>query len=831
MKVVHLQKINDQQKMTFEEFKTNLDKAATEEVVKATYASYFRIKYDTSHHHDLYTEQVFFEFKTEKNLKNLKALATVLAQSLYYIRRLKYLEVEKPVPFFICLADKSDAALTETRKWSTYFSNDSYDWERPASKPDPKLIDHLVKEPETNQIYVYSVTKKQEHEAFKKNLENALNPQLALEFGDKKVINEENFEAVFDHWKYVIGHYIINGYKPSYYFLSNIQREKVIIDRENSRVVFTFEDRNSRTQKVLMKDYDKFWGIYDYVDNPETITGIHAKLDRLTDESQRRFEGEFYTPLRFGKKAIHYLTDVLGKNWYITGKYRIWDMAAGTGNLEYHLPAETYKYMYLSTLHAGEADHLKKVFPSATCFQYDYLNDDVEYLFAEGKLPFEPTWKLPKKLRDELADPTITWIVYINPPFATAQDAKKKKSKTGVSKTKVEILMDRAKTGHAKRELLVQFMFRIIHELPKNTYLGMFSKLYLNAPDSAAYRDKFFNYKYEKGFSFKSTTFHGVTGKYPICFLIWNLSKKRENKTIEIDVSNEDAKTIGIKHLRLINKKDVLNNWFKRPQNSAACILPPLSNGITVRLGNTDTRHRARPDFLASICSKGNDFQNAKYVSILSSPSVSAGAFTVIAENFEKALTLHAVRKIPKPTWLNDRNQFLMPHTEPSQKFINDCVVWSLFALSNETTALRNVHYLGNIYQITNNFYPFRLEEIKQWDVKDPDFRLQLVNDQNRFVADWLSKNELSDEAKEVIAKAKTVYKLFYANLNQMATHKWKIESWDVGWYQIRRCLTEHNIATDELKELSKANEKLANKILPQIEEYGFLDKDEVDEN
>lgn len=253
-----------------------------------------------------------------------------------------------------------------------------------------------------------------------------------------------------------------------------------------------------------------------------------------------------------------------------------------------------------------------------------------------------------------------------------------------------------------------------------------------------------------------------------------------------------------------------------------------MSNGITVKDGNTDTRHRARTDFLASICSKGNDFQNAKYVTILSSPSVSAGAFSVIKENFEKALTLHAVRKIPKPTWLNDRNQFLIPQSELTKVFINDCVVWSLFSNSNQTSALKNVQYLGKTYQIINNFYPFRLEEIKQWEIKDPDFKLQIVNDQNRFVADWLSKNDLSDEAKQVIEKAKTVYKFFYANLNQMATNKWKIDTWDAGWYQIRRCLTEHNIATDELKELSKANEQLANKILPQIEEFGFLDKDEV---
>ncbi|MBK7099196.1 MAG: hypothetical protein IPH58_13715 [Sphingobacteriales bacterium] len=108
--------------------------------------------------------------------------------------------------------------------------------------------------------------------------------------------------------------------------------------------------------------------------------------------------------------------------------------------------------------------------------------------------------------------------------------------------------MDNANTSHAKRELLVQFMFRIVHELPKNTYLGMFSKLkYLNAPDSTDYRDKFFNYKFEKGFLFKSTTFHGVKGKYPIGFLIWNLSKPRERKSIEIDIANDDTHTIGVK--------------------------------------------------------------------------------------------------------------------------------------------------------------------------------------------------------------------------------------------------------------------------------------------
>jgi len=815
--------------MKYDEFKSRLKVAKTEETVKAIYAQYFSIKYDTADRHDLYTAEVLFEFKYDKNFHNLKALATILAQILYYVRRLKFGDVKKTIPFFLCLADKNEASITETNKWSTYYSNDNYDWERAPSNPDPKLIDHLVKEPETEKLHIYRINIKGEHTVFKRKLENVLNPQTNIDFGDKKIINENNFEAVFDHWKTVLGKNIVNGYKDSFYFLSNIQEEKINIDRQNNRVVFTFEDNHSKDQKVLMNEYDYFWGSYEYVKNQETINGIHAKLDRLSDETQRRFEGEFFTPIRFADKAINYLTQVLGEGWYKTGKYRIWDMAAGTGNLEYNLPAESYKYLYLSTLHAGEADHLNKVFQGATCFQYDYLNDDVEHLMTKDGLPFKPAWKLPKKLRDELKDASITWVVYINPPFATAQDARQKQSKTGVSKTKVEVLMDRQNIGHTKRELFAQFMFRITNELPSNTFLGMFSTLkYLNAPDSVQYRNNYFNYEYKKGFLFHSKCFQGITGHFPIGFLIWNLSKSRKSKSIKIDISDDLAQNVGVKHLALIEKDEVINKWFARPKNTIDYILPPLSNGITLKGDNADLRHRARPDFLASLCSKGNDFQNSKYVVILSSPSVSAGAFTVNEDNFEKALTLHAVRKVPKSTWLNDRNQFLIPRFTPPEEFTIDCVIWSLFASSNQTTSLSNVEYLGRIYQIKNNFFPFLISELNEWEVQDVDIKSQLSTDEDRYVAKWIESKELSAEAFTVLSKGRDVYKFFYAHLNEMMTHKWKIENWDSGWYQIKMCLKEHNLGKEKLDELKVASDKIAKKILPQIEVYGFLDKDEI---
>lgn len=818
--------------MTSDEFKKELEASKTEEAVKSVYAKFFSITYDTGDRHDLYTPEVLFEFKNEKNLSNLKTLATILAQLVYYVRGLKYEGSEKVIPPYLCVADKNEAVVTETVKWHSFYTNDLYDWERAPSKPDPKLIDHLVKEPDLSSLHVYKILKKREFESFERVMKKALNPQLGFEFFEKKVVNEENFEAVFEHWADIIGSHIRNGYKLSTYFLANLQRDRILLDKDTSRVVFTFEDNVSKTQKILMKDYDYFWNIYEYVRDPDTINGIHAKIDRLTEDSVRRFEGEFYTPLRFAKKAIHYLNNVLGPKWYKSGKYRIWDMAAGTGNLEWHLPAEAYPYLYLSTLHNSETDHNKKVFPGAYSFQYDFLNDDVEFVFLKDGLPFEIPWKLPKKLRDELADESLTWIVYINPPFATSQvGGAKGESKKGVSDTKVSKEMGRVGIGHARRELFAQFMFRIRKEMPNKTYLGMFAKLkYLNAPDSISFRDSYFDCAYESGFLFKSTNFHGVKGKYPISFLIWNLNKRRSKHSIAIpiDIADDTGVNIGVKNLSLIENDDVINQWFERPSNSSDCIMPPLSNALTVKHDNVDTRHRARSDFLASVCSKGNDFQNAKYVTILSSPSASAGAFTVIADNFEQSLVLHAVRKIVKPNWLNDRDQIKKPSVTLTQEFIEDCLVWSLFADSNETSSLRDVEYAGRTFQIKNNLFPFGISKLRGWEIRDPDMVLHLSNDTDRYAAVWLKNRRLTTLSTKVLKKAETVYKIFYANLHRIRTSAFRIDNWDAGWYQIRRSMADTNIGTAEISELRLANDVLAEGILPRIYDFGFVDRNEV---
>ena len=142
---------------------------------------------------------------------------------------------------------------------------------------------------------------------------------------------------------------------------------------------------------------------------------------------------------------------------------------------------------------------------------------------------------------------------------------------------------------------------------------------------------------------------------------------------------------IGIKKIPSVNRKLFLNKWIKR--SSAINKFPPLGSAINFKSDNKDRRDRISDNFLASFMCAGNDFQSQNQTALASAPFVSAGALSVTPENFEKSMVVHAVRRIPKATWLNDRDQFMQPKEKLSKEFITDCTVWSIFSNSNQTAA------------------------------------------------------------------------------------------------------------------------------------------------
>ena len=768
------------------------------------FANYFKIFYDSTNYIDLYTPEIFFEFKLDKNFKNPSILAETVAQAIYYAKRLYTGEDPRPLSPYISVVTKKFGAYFETNNFFPFYSNETrYDWDLAPSSPCKILVDDLLNSKIITDATVYDFSNVSDDIKFTTEIQRIR--KKSSKFA-KKIITPNNFDLIFNYWQSLFGDAVKNSHKPSEYFITDIEGDKSEIS--GGQVVFHMTDGNQICKPIDIDAYKAFWSQYEKIRNHDTIISVRQRMDRMTEENLRRFTGEFYTPKLFADKAVQYLKNTVGE-WWKDKNFRLWDMAAGTGNLEFSLPEESLANCYISTLIKDEADYCAKTFSAATCFQYDYLNDDAD--------------KLPENLRADLANPNIKWIIFINPPYVTANNNKNDNvNKDGVSMTEIKKLMTAEKLGKTSQELFTQFIYRISKEFAgKTAYLGIFSTLkYINAEAEQKLRDKIFGYKFEGGFVFNSNNFNGCTGQFPIGFLIWNLSKNisLEEQEILLEVWEKYKNILvrpSLKLFRPARVEEFLNKWVKRFPSTKK--FPPMSSALKIAAENKNRNDRIAENFLAGLMVKGNDFLNQNSTALLSAPYASHAGFSITPENFEQAMIVHMVRRLPKAMWLNDRDQFMQPQKELSREFISDAVIWSLFAPSNQTASLRNVYYEGEIYQIVNNFYPFLLEEVRSWECSSPMIKMRLERaTEDRFAALWIKNNRLSTEAASVLSSARAIYKKFYAELNKLDVERLKIEDWDAGWYQVRMSL---GVSIDL--------GALSTKLLPQIYELGFL-RDEI---
>ena len=819
-------------------FYNALYSSAEESEVVIAYIRFFNLKVDMKQRHDLYTPQMLYEFKWDRNFKSKQVRAQVLAQLIYYVHGMRFNPTEKEIPKYLCLADRKEIIITETELWLKYFEQEQgkYDWSFAPSSPDMLLVNDIEKDSQIASMQYYNLFIPSELLKVEQLFKKIYTDSPTIPFSIKKMITERNFEVIYDEWNERFGEDVRNGRKPSEYFLCDIQRGRTLVNPETKKVMFNISHDQWIAKKLNLNRYNRFWKIFDRTSDKDVIGGILSKIDRLSDDFQRRFEGEFYTPIPYTMVAHDYIAETLGdKYWWRTGKYRLWDMAAGTGNLEYHLPAEAYKYMYLSTLLQGDVRFLKRTFKGAVCFQYDYLNDDIDYLFDKllGKISYNAT-KMPQQLEDDLKNPDITWIILINPPFATAQDKSTVTSgKTGVSETQIRKTMHlkKFKLGETSRELFAQFLFRIHHEFKnKKAYLCLFSTLkYINANNDQRLRDKIFRYHFERGFMFDSRAFYKVN-KFPVGFLVWNLALQEDLKeqNIILDVWDRSKPPVKVAEKRILSKDRsiFLNKWLERPD--ATIVFPPFSSALNVNADKKDIRDRIAKGFICSMCSKGNDVQNINYVALFSGPYGSAGAWSVTPDIFEQSMVIFAVKKTTKQYWYNDRDQFMKPNCELPQNFINDCVVYSLFHSSNQTVSLQHVRYKEKEYNIPNHLFPFLITEVKKWKCSDPDITSGISADSDRFAALWLQEHTLTQEAQHVVEAAREMYKKFYEKSALLNTNKYKVGAWDAGLYQIKACLNDEEYNLDNDYSSFTTALKCAMKVLEaKIDEektlYGFL--------
>jgi hypothetical protein len=517
-------------------------------------------------------------------------------------------------------------------------------------------------------------------------------------------------------------------------------------------------------------------------------------------------------------QAYNKLTEVLGKHWQ--KNYIVWDMCCGVGNLE--VKHSNHRNLFMSTLDDADIDVMRatKTCVAATRFQYDYLNDDIS---VDGTIDYSLTNKVPQSLRDVIrAGKKI--LVLINPPYAEATNADNialgsgAKNKAGVAKTKFAAAA-MAAYGRASNELFTQFLARVAIEIPTAT-VAMFSTLkYVNAPNFEKFR-QLWNAEYLGGFVVHSKAFAGLNGNFPIGFLIWNTQQSAKKKSLMsnlvVEVFDKTVHPIGAKKFYTVPNERFLNIWLSRPKASKIEVIP-LKNAITPTTGKAWLCHWSENAVAYMYCGV-NDLQHATQQTVLLSSVYSGGhGFYVTPDNLWQAAIIFSVRRLIKPTWLNDRDQFLQPTGELSAEFKHDCLIWMLFNGSNLTASADNLEWNGNQWSIVNHFIPFSEIEVNAPARFESDFMVQ-----------YLKGKKLSREAQAVLAVGKHMWQAYFAVTDTHRVRaKYQLNRPDVGWYQIRNALKSRNRSGDYIPvsftAFEQAYQALSEKLQPLVYELGFL--------
>ena len=496
-------------------------------------------------------------------------------------------------------------------------------------------------------------------------------------------------------------------------------------------------------------------------------------------------------------------------------------MCCGVGNLE--TKHSNYRNVFMSTLDQVDIDIMRanNICLGAEMFQYDYLNDDVTDF---GEIDYSLTNKVPMALRQAIADANAgvegakPILILINPPYAEAMNVENTKDsgrdasiKKGIAQTQVGARI--RGLGYAARELFTQFMQRAKSEMP-NATLAMFSKLkYVNAPNFSDFRAHW-GAEYLGGFVVHSKAFDGLKGDFPIGFLIWDMATMAETKTVQTLALDRAGKSVASKTFYFGLPRRSLADWIERPRSNTTEAIP-LKNALSPTTSTKDVRgDRWADGAIGSMIAFGNDFQHAAQTALLSSGYGNAGAFFVTGGNLWKSAIVFAVRRLVKPTWLNDRDQFLQPSEELTEEFKSDCLVWMLFSGSNLTAGAGGLRWNDRDWSLVNYFIPFAEAQVGALGRFESDFMVR-----------HMAGMAFSTEAQAVLDEGQKLWTRFHAtDFPRRLRDEFKLGRPDAGWYQIRRSLQAYgDTELTDFDPFTTAYAALSDKLRPMVYSLGFL--------
>ena len=82
---------------------------------------------------------------------------------------------------------------------------------------------------------------------------------------------------------------------------------------------------------------------------------------------------------------------------------------------------------------------------------------------------------------------------------------------------------------------------------------------------------------------------------------------------------------------------------------------------------------------------------------------------------------------------------------------------------------------------------------------------------------------ELDAASEELLKAAREVYKTFFKEFKDLPTAKCKVEHWDAGWWQTKRCLVEAGLESERQEQIEEIKKQLGVEVNQGALDFGII--------
>ena len=760
--------------------------------------------------------KMIIEYKYNEDMKQKSAIAKVLVQVVFYLKRFEDAGME--LPNVVMVGDINECFVMHSNDLLKYLDWD-VNWKiapSEAYKKCPEMVLGIVEDESINP-YIFWIDKDFDFKDVIAKIHN-----LCENVKRYVRITEHNIASIFEYFRdrVILKKDALTANELVTVFIGLITNDDSYCLHPRKKNTLITPNGNI---PVNGTSFASFFDQYAREYTPQERMNFTAIADRLLEDTTRRRQGAFFTPTKFVDFAHRMIEKELGENW--RDEYVVYDCCCGSLNLtrDYR-----FKELYCSTLDKGELELGSRYNPEATKWQMDFLNDGDEY-FDKGLIKaFEQNKPI---------------VFFINPPYGTACNYfSDEGNKQDTNNTAIRGDMNATKFGGSEN-LQHQFMYRITKIVQKyhltNAYFALLSNpICLSGSKQGKFLKNFSSqWECKDAYLFQASHFADVSGTWGISLTLW----KSDNQATPITEYNmklidilDDGSIDVVGHHTIYNSYfyTKASDWVKEqiPRCLGMVCFPSTSNGLLIK----ESQIQAVRSQLGYFHNNANSIQyNPTYVGLYSMSFASAHGLPVLKENFTRCTALFTARKLIDGNWINDKDEYLAPNEDhPDYKrFESDSIVYSLFHNSSNQTSMRKITYKGKLYDIPNEFFWMPRDRMTQ--LANENNNAFMFNDartsKERYVYILLNNPEisslLSPTAKQLLDMATAMMEktVKYRPLFESDHPNHHIHTWDAGYYQLKDLWKEY--LPEEFKRFRDLFKSFGNELRPLVYELGFLRK------